>query len=1160
VNPDWHGTGNIFGALQDYGLRLRTSYTPVSGDYIPATDYNKFQMFFGGLTKNNLGEVVVKNLEPYVPDPDKGKIANLAYYLGENTPEAKAVMYSANFTSALERVMAYAGGDPNTFIDMLKSSVSGNDKAFQELAGHYLSSPEMVSIRGGLNDFLNNEKTKTYISIWNATAPKRILLENLAIAASAEDHISIAQVLEMLKTQETSEQLFRWISENPNTENRIVRMVQARIDPNTPNLKASDRITIEGLQERMDKFINGDIVYHPDAMMAKLRNSLEDSIKDHLVDRYGLKTDGFVSRLASLNKAVQSTLLLGLSPSYFANNFVDGMVNLAYNGAYGLMSPGHVAKLWEDMGIPMPSRINEGFGPGSVVASIYNDLNPNDLLSQLHKVVGWGNNKLGIFTALSDKVEKLQGATATTVGFIQYMRGNWKEGVGFGKLPADLEASIRQAGGDPDKLYRLVEQAKTPDEIRDIFAKEILASTRSVRVVLADGTLVSRTQLETIARVHQAVETVGQEVYGDNNAELLSDLIVKTGLDDTIVDNIRQGSTEQEAINNAVTELREAVNNQVTNDIISRIQTDEALISTEGSRIAINILNEMKANYMSRHALLRTQEFTQTADVYELRNKKLFSQADTYYDTFVKNTQDEIRILGEDYIIRLATVLRTLDPDSAVHQPMINGLLTQKNIWDTFYKTKNDMQNEFRMTKHADYEADRDKLIADITRLELKARTDETTQQDIIDHGYLRMLGTNDETRAYVQNWLSKNREMTNTLIEKDRAFFESIAELRKTDPRAAAAAFVKYNIDTYTPYVAKMLEANEAAQAGYDDAAASAQRNREVDAQRGVATEQPVEPARPTEPIELTTRKAATEAQDTKLKRSLTIDEARQYLYDAETRVKIKAVEDALYDGIKRAFPGSSDAALRSSLDLFRMKADVWAVNNKTTPLDFWKPYTSIENAETMQPPDALAKMILENNSKYGPALNEKDTKVAIDQFLSEAVRARGAVAAAFMAETKRLFPGIKKEQYQFVDSYIDMMANAYAKKYNKTPDDYYKDVWASRELVNDDTKDPISRAMMKYNREGFGLVTFDQYGKALLRTTEIADIKTFLHENWNVMSRVMLDPEDIDYIADHYSKGTMTGADFTLNRAKLANGQSLDPEVAKLLNQMEEDLVNDC
>jgi hypothetical protein len=188
---------------------------------------------------------------------------------------------------------------------------------------------------------------------------------------------------------------------------------------------------------------------------------------------FNVKPDPLFLRIGQTVKSAQGLALLGFNPTYFFNNVINNVVTMAAQGAFGMRKMSTIDNLWKRIGFE-PERLKEGIGMAgelgnlrnSDVAKVLKDMQtPNDALAKIDRFTKGANDKLGVFSNLSGKMETWSSAQAWTAGFKKAWAKTWKRGEGFDRMPAPLETML-----GPDRasiVYQAIEDGLNKNEIQD---------------------------------------------------------------------------------------------------------------------------------------------------------------------------------------------------------------------------------------------------------------------------------------------------------------------------------------------------------------------------------------------------------------------------------------------------------------------------------------------------------------------------------------------------------------------------------------------------------------------------------------------------------------------------------------------------------------------
>lgn len=1058
----WRSTSGIFDVLQDYGYALRNLTMASDGSYTLPENFSKFQIMVGQLALNKDG-----HLQPRITIPDSelatptNRILKALDWAGRNTPETKAIMAQTNLSSAIDYILDLFPDNPMKIDEILHAIIDRDASKFQDIAGPRLASPEFESIRGALRDFRESKAYEHELKIWAGTQIKRQMLEELAVVAThdTDNPITAAKVMDMLRAGETDD-LIDLIKTNPRTNNGIVAKYKHGTNPETEYLDSQRYISKDMIEKRLSTFIKGNVPWHPREFSARLMNKMIDHSTNYFIKRYDLKADSTVKRLSTLMKSTQSLYLLGLSPNFLVANAIDGMVTTSYYGVLGAKPLSQLDKFWVENELAKPARMGDAYGPGDVTHSIYTQLNPKDILSEAQSIVSKVNKNLGIFSRLSNNIERIQGANAITLGAMHYLKNNWTEGAGFGKMPADLEAKVRAAGIDPDTIYAMARSSKTPSD----FDKKFYGAFRegTIGEALAEGAKRPKppegpapTPEETLAKFDNAVKENADEFYTLDGQALTTELIDKTGVGEMIADNIRSGMDGDAAIGSALTMVKESLERQRWEDRLTRIESDNARMTAEGFKAAVEVFGEQIAENDFKSTALDFELTKEFDEVYRLKEMGLNTEANAWMVEVVEEVQRKIKIQAEENRLRIATLMNRLDPDNPLQLKISENLMQIGNAWEEFYANKVKLWEEFHETTRSmgwdeeRYAVMKKELSDKLTTMAKDTRAFESGIQKNLDEYYVELIGRTDTQREKVRTWLSAVRNLEASRNEMKTDVFRRMAE----DPANANKIYNEYMRGDYMPVSSKIQDAYAvgATRLTQEEGPATDYADKQIDKMLKEADielkPQTQKPKVETPPAVEPKAKPETEIikrddTDTRIERTIYLDQGLLIERDTETRLMIRQLEDAYLERIKKAIPDMTNNREKQKLSMIwmRMRAETWAIDNKSTPLEYWRVYADIDNVKTAD--DALSNYIRNYNA------TDPEKPIAA---LTDIRQADGFIRATMRATKAANFETLVHEMlhtmvYMVDDATLDILA-----KFGGLTDvDEYKSLLALRDTGN--------------------------------------------------------------------------------------------------------------
>lgn len=240
----------------------------------------------------------------------------------------------------------------------------------------------------------------------------------------------------------------------------------------------------------------------------QLTSSLADGVSDMLVHKYNIQPAGLTYRFGDMIKKMQSLVLLGLSPSYLANNFVNNVATRTALGYGGFLS-GKTMNDWMTRFGWTPERMQESFtqdylgqtntasASGKLEGKIREKRNEvdgkkikkglADFMKKTGDIAFDVNQKVGVFSNISGQVEQAESKQVSVSAMMTYMARTWKPGVNFRKMPVQLEAAINaQCPGMVDAIYAAISAGMNMAEIENaIFGSFVAPSVKDTMIQAA---------------------------------------------------------------------------------------------------------------------------------------------------------------------------------------------------------------------------------------------------------------------------------------------------------------------------------------------------------------------------------------------------------------------------------------------------------------------------------------------------------------------------------------------------------------------------------------------------------------------------------------------------------------------------------------------------
>lgn len=222
-----------------------------------------------------------------------------------------------------------------------------------------------------------------------------------------------------------------------------------------------------------DLFRKGEVPVSLEEYRAGLMSALTEQAGQWAVKTFQVQPPSLITRLANLNKAAQSTVLLGANPSYPINNVTNNELTMVARGILALRSVDDLVGSLDNLGLS-PIRMGEGVITGDLVGEVqgaikrwgeqaadagFEPLRQAATQDGVLERVQRGVSRVGRampFMALSQKAEAAYSVRAFGSAALDAWSRTWRAGVGFSKLPDSLASTLRTI--DP-RLPRAIEAA-----------------------------------------------------------------------------------------------------------------------------------------------------------------------------------------------------------------------------------------------------------------------------------------------------------------------------------------------------------------------------------------------------------------------------------------------------------------------------------------------------------------------------------------------------------------------------------------------------------------------------------------------------------------------------------------------------------------------------
>ena len=491
--------------------------------------------------------------------------------LGSTTNEYRATLAGDaifNYIDVgIEDAMSAREGDgPGAQVDRLKTFVDE------------MANPETIDPK---SPFAMQSKTVLFNSVKNDLA-NSVRSQRKKIDKTINDYANLEPNRQVLNTlaQALGISPAKLMDKYQNDKPTLTQMIVDKADQNGGKVPGID-IDVEG-RDFGDRVIamlspfagKNAKPYDPRGLMLQVSSAIADGVSETMVGKYGIEQEGFLFRFGDSVKKMQHLWLLGLSPSYLANNFTNNVLTRSAIGYGGWMTPKAINDYMDRFGYE-PSRFNES----TVETALDSKSKPKSntdklraairdrrksgykLFDKIDKGSDWASQHLGFFGKLSGKIEELESRQVMASAMMTYMNRSWKPGVNFRKMDTQLENMIREQNPDMvDAIYAGISAGVSQKEIeRAIFGTYIAPNVQDVLINAAREMGVDNP------------EDVVTEYFGKGAVleELKQALQGKRGEEiDKVVDRIahRMESILQVQLAEDLSKRAQAVANNVTNN------------------------------------------------------------------------------------------------------------------------------------------------------------------------------------------------------------------------------------------------------------------------------------------------------------------------------------------------------------------------------------------------------------------------------------------------------------------------------------------------------------------------------------------------------------------------------------------------------------------
>lgn len=476
----------VLPALQEYRNKIRQ---------LPETELeqvSKFGKWFAGVSTAE-GKAVLNEVQKA---PEKQGFLS---YITSLTPEAKAAEIERNYIDGMTQLLDLEGNN----VDGMYRLVSGMVGKPIDGVNAMLNSKIKVTVGGEVQEvelpriFQSSEaqfvpmmmadvmpRIDEHYDSWKQSRPYADMMQRFADASGVDvrkmiDDVSSGKTdLDKIKTQ------IKLLSEQGNEAASSFAKI---IAGDFATLTKSD------FKKAADLFYGKNATaLTPTEWGVKTAYILAESADKWAAKYFNVKPAHALLRMANVVKQVQSLTMLGFNPGYLANNAINNIITMSWDGLFGYQSKtarqnllkrfGEISFLEKGQGIA-DAGITEvgasgGYDLGTAVREAGRAKDKIQAASDLlHKT-----DKVQVMAKLSQTVEQWSSEIAVSKALSEFMNAHWRAGDGFDKMPDGLRASLNGLSPNlAERIESMVASGMNKTEIeRNVFDNIDIPSLKSI--------------------------------------------------------------------------------------------------------------------------------------------------------------------------------------------------------------------------------------------------------------------------------------------------------------------------------------------------------------------------------------------------------------------------------------------------------------------------------------------------------------------------------------------------------------------------------------------------------------------------------------------------------------------------------------------------------
>lgn len=727
------------------------------GDWQEMTGFEKF-----------LSKAWTSEGTPALLENQQGKLKYGWTYMTNLTPEARAREFTGIASQNLAAVAEMAQAKPQEFLKMLDGIANNDMVAVRNLGAEFFGGAEMASVVPMLRENLGTLRTMVDDFYRADTAGLRGMLDDIATRTGR----SAAEVIDQLTDP-------------------------AKADINARSMAANLGMEPEALKAAAETLKGAPLT--ETQLSAKMYSALIEGSAQFAVKYFNVKPESTIIRLSNLIKSTQGLFLLDLSPMYLANNVIDNTVKLAREGVVGYVTPEAASKFMSEFfgdGI-IPTRLAESGLVGTDLAQAAGKQDAISLatrstqgkIAKAQEAIGGIRSKTGVASKISGAAEQAQRSSAMVIGINKAWNSLWRPGVGFERMPGQLEQLL---GTDAaNRIYARIAGAKAGD----ITAGMLTDAAYSLDDAIAD-----------------TATGMGKD------AREVRNLLDGLGIGDTLGEKLKTASTPEQK-RAAFAEVHQQVQAKLdewhTSQLLAQAEKAANTAGAEGPLGAMRIFDEINQGYYDQ----RMADFDKWESLFEQRASKAITEEEfgKLVRQQMKENRQTYRRINTNAKAQYAGIAERLGMESQFGRTLAGNIADQDDAWAKFFDYQEREYSEFfrksRQGKKGgfSFEEARRQWLEMQKRISAEYETTSTRITELTqgrDTMLIDMIRSKygDAAGDAAVAWLDGVRNLEGEMRADMKAFQDRIAPMSSVERRAEWTRFLN---EEHRPKMAKRLADN---------------------------------------------------------------------------------------------------------------------------------------------------------------------------------------------------------------------------------------------------------------------------------------------------------------------------------------------------------------